>query len=51
MSSELIPLLQAGILIILFIMIGLVILYIYLMKPKNIKERDDDQRVIEDSTD
>lgn len=32
-------------------MIGLVILYIYLMKPKNIKERDDDQRVIEDSTD
>ena len=51
MSSELIPLLQAGIWIILFIMIGLVILYIYLMKPKNIKERDDDQRVIEDSTD
>lgn len=51
MGSELIPLLQAGIWIILFIMIGLVILYIYLMKPKNVKERDDDQKVIEDSTD
>lgn len=51
MSSELIPLLQAGIWIILFIMIGLVVLYIYLMKPKNIKEKDDDQRVIEDSAD
>ena len=51
MSSELIPLLQAGIWIILFIMIGLVILYIYLMKPKNVKDRDEDQRVIEDSTD
>lgn len=51
MSSELIPLLQAGIWIILFIMIGLVVLYIYLMKPKNIKEKDDDQRVIEDSVD
>lgn len=51
MSSELIPLLQAGIWIILFIMIGLVILYIYLMKPKNIKEKDESDRVIGDSSD
>ena len=48
MSSELIPLLQAGIFIIIFIMLGLVALYFYLMKPKKVKETRPQETLIED---
>lgn len=50
MSSEMIPLLQAGIFIILFIMVGLILLYIYLMRPKNVKEKKQTETLIEDTS-
>ncbi len=50
MSSELIPLLQAGIFIIIFIMLGLVALYFYLMKPKKVKETRPQETLIEDNS-
>ncbi len=37
MSSEIIPLLQMGIVLIMMIMVALIALYIYLMRPKNPK--------------
>ena len=47
MGAEVIPLLQMGIWIIVFIMIGLVALYFYLMKPKTAKEITVKEELIE----
>lgn len=49
MSSEMIPLLQFGIYFIIGIMVLLVLLYIYLMKPKTEKvKKEADEAIIED---
>ena len=48
MGSEMIPLLRMGIYIILFIMIGLVALYIYLMQPKKAKQTTTKNDLIEE---
>ena len=48
MSSDIIPLLEIGIFIIIGIMIGLIFLYIYLMKPKTEKEEKHKDEIIED---
>ena len=45
--TSLIPLLQASIYIIIAIMVLLVLLYIYLMRPKNIKAKEDTTTLIE----
>lgn len=50
MSSEIIPLLQAGIFLIIFIMIGLVGLYIYITRPKKVKETRPQETLIEDNS-
>ena len=47
MGAELIPLLQMGIWIIVAIMLGLVALYVYLMKPKKAKEISTKEELIE----
>ena len=47
MGAEMIPLLQMGIWIIVLIMIGLVALYVYLMKPKKAKEITTKEELIE----
>lgn len=47
MGAELIPLLQMGIWIIVAIMVGLVALYFYLMKPKKSKEITTKEELIE----
>ncbi len=47
MGAELIPLLQMGIWIIVAIMVGLVALYFYLMKPKKAKEITNKEELIE----
>ena len=51
MGSEMIPILQMGIYIIIAIMIGLVVLYIYLMQPKKTKQVDTRSELIEDDED
>ena len=51
MGSEMIPILQMGIYIIIAIMIGLVVLYIYLMQPKKTKQADTRSELIEDDED
>ena len=51
MGSEMIPILQMGIYIIIAIMIGLVVLYIYLMQPKKTKQADTRSELIEDEED
>ena len=50
MSSELIPLLQAGIYIIIFIIILLVVFYLYLMKPKSAPKERENNQVLDDNT-
>ena len=50
MSSELIPLLQAGIYIIIFIIILLVAFYLYLMKPKSAPKERENNQVLDDNT-
>lgn len=50
MGSEMIPLLQMGIWIILFIMIALVLVYLYLMRPKTSKPAKETDEMIEDSS-
>ena len=50
MASEMIPLLQMGIYLILAIMVGLVILYIYLMQPKKTKTSNANSDLIEDES-
>ena len=50
MSSEIIPLLQAGIYIIIGIIFLLVLLYLYLMKPKSAPKEKDHNQVIDDSS-
>ena len=47
MSAEMIPLLQMGIWIIVAIMVCLVILYVYLMRPKKSKEITTREELIE----
>ena len=50
MSSELIPLLQAGIYIIIGIIFLLVLLYIYLMRPKSAPKEKEHNEVLDDNT-
>ena len=50
MDANLIPLLQMGIYIILAIMIGLVVLYIYLMQPKKAKQASTSSDLIDDES-
>ena len=51
MSAEMIPLLQMGIWIIVAIMVCLVILYVYLMRPKKAKEISTREELIETQED
>ena len=50
MTSELIPLLQAGIYIIIFIIILLVVVYLYLMKPKTAPKEKENNKVLDDNS-
>ena len=50
MTSELIPLLQAGIYIIIFIIILLVVVYLYLMKPKTSPKEKENNKVLDDNS-
>ena len=50
MSSEIIPLLQAGIYIIIGIIFLLVLLYLYLMKPKSAPKEKEHNQVIDDAS-
>ena len=50
MTSELIPLLQAGIYIIIFIIILLVVVYLYLMKPKTAPKEKEKNKVLDDNS-
>ena len=49
MSSEMIPLLEIGIFVIMGIMVLLIILYIYLMRPKSEKETTQKDSLIEEN--
>lgn len=50
-STEMITLLQMGIWFIVAIMVGLVLLYLYLMQPKKVKEEKIKEQLIEDESD
>ena len=49
-STEMITLLQMGIWFIVAIMVGLVLLYLYLMQPKKVKEEKIKEQLIEDES-
>ena len=50
MTSALIPLLQAGMYIIIFIIILLVVVYLYLMKPKTAPKEKENNKVLDDNS-